>query len=94
MPALWHATRGEKDKNSEKDWMYLFVNDCKDVSLCTNKLPWRRLVLLYKISLACYFYACTLGGREGGPHSLFPAQILTKYQCPRAQIPSSQWLPC
>ena len=31
---------------------------------------------------------------KGGSYSHFPAQILTKSHCPRAQIPSSQWLSC
>jgi hypothetical protein len=30
----------------------------------------------------------------GGSYSHFPAQILTKSQCAREQIPSSQWLSC
>ena len=34
------------------------------------------------------------GPEEGGSYSHFPAQILTKSHCPRAQIPSSQWLSC
>ena len=33
-------------------------------------------------------------GGGGGSYSHFPAQILTKSHCPRAQIPSSQWLFC
>ena len=33
-------------------------------------------------------------GPEGDYYSHFPAQILTESQCPRAQIPSSQWLRC
>ena len=32
--------------------------------------------------------------RGEGSYSHFPAQILTKSHCPRAQTPSSQWLSC